>query len=463
MRKTVALIVSLLALVACPQAKLEPPKINHFTASPNSLPSGGGSVTLDWDVSGATAVSLDQGVGALSPTDKGTKAVNVSSNQTFTLSATNPSGTVTSQLSVTVAVSPSISLSPTSRAFVAGSPGGVFDANVQGSSGTVNWVLSGPGNLSSATGPSVIYTPPATVPSLTSVTLMVSVTGTTLSATATISLAPEVLTGGVLFYQSDGSGQLETLGAGGAFTPVKTFNAAELPANATHFGKPYDLYELFYSASDGSGALGSFDGAGNFRKLRSYAPGDLPTGQTHMLSLSDRLVFYAAGTSICGFYSSPNYDYTIQKTTRGFTPNYNIIVFAGTGVLFYRNDSIGAFGSFDANCKWTQVASYNSFSPNWSNIIQTAKGTFFYRKTDGVGAVVSFAANGGGVQTGTFYAGTLKKDWEQVIDTKSGVLFYKADGSGELGTIDANTYTVLKSYAAGELPANASLVTSVGN
>ena len=72
MRKAIALLVSFLALVACQQTPPGPPKVNHFTASPSSLPSGGGNVTLDWDVSGATTVTVDQGVGAITPADKGT-------------------------------------------------------------------------------------------------------------------------------------------------------------------------------------------------------------------------------------------------------------------------------------------------------------------------------------------------------------------------------------------------------
>ena len=48
--------------------------------------------------------------------------------------------------------------------------------------------------------------------------------------------------------------------------------------------------------------------------------------------------------------------------------------------------------------------------------------------------------------------------------THAGVLFYKSDGSGELGTFDAaKKYLKVKSYAPGELPAGAALVLPVGN
>jgi hypothetical protein len=435
------------------------PTINSFTATPESLLSAG-SVKLEWNVTGASSLSINQNVGTVTPNDNGSKTVNVSTTQTFTLTATNSTGSVTKDATVNVA--PSISISPSSRAFVAGTVGASFDAALQGSSDSITWVLSGPGTFSATTGPSVIYTPPATITTLTTATLTAS--AGTLSASATISIAPAVLTGGVLFYKSDGSGEVVTVSADGTIAPVKTLSAGDLPSGVTHFGKPYDLYELFYS-SDGSGALGSFDGAGTFRKLRSFAAGDLPAGQSHLLSLGDRLVFYKAGTTLCGSYGSTNYDFADPKTQTGFATDWNLIVRTiGNGVLFYRNDGIGAFGVFDTNCNWVYPKALAGFTQNWSHLVITPQGVLFYKQSNGVGALVSFAADGTPNQTGTYAGGELSKDWEQVISSNAGVLFYKSDGSGELGTFDAaKKYLKVKSYAAGELPTNAALVMPVGN
>ncbi|RIH87968.1 hypothetical protein [Calidithermus roseus] len=442
-----------------------PPLINSFAATPSSLPSGGGSVRLEWDVSGASSLSIS-GVGNVSPSDKGSKTLNVTASQTFTLTASNSAGSVSKDASVTVAPTPSININPTSRAFVAGDPGGSFDAIVSGSTATVNWTLEGPGSLSSSSGPSVIYTPPTSVTTMTTATLTAVLEGTGLSASATISIVPAVLTGGVLFYKGDGSGALGSLDSGGAYTPLKSYVAGELPARVTHFGKPYELYELFYSAADGSGALGSFDGAGSFRKLRGYAPGELPAGQNQMVSLSDRLVFYKAttGTTLCGSYGN-DYDFSNPVTQIGYSTDWDLIlrVNDANGVFFYKQPSgIGGYGTYDSSCKWTYVYSNYSFSTNWSHILRTPGGVLFYRKSDGIGALGTFAAGGSFTQTGTYISGQLAKGWEQVVNTSAGVLFYKSDGSGELGTFSGNTYTKVKAYAAGELPAGAALVAPVG-
>lgn len=460
-------VFGLIFLAACasgPEAST--PKINRFSATPASLPVGGGSVRLEWDVSGATALSIS-GLGSVTPTDKGSKALTLSATQTFTLTASNAAGSASQELSVTVAVAPSISISPTSRAFVAGNPGGSFDAVVTASSATVNWALNGPGALSSTTGPSVVYTPPASVSVLTTATLTASLEGTALSATATVSIAPAVLTGGVLFYKADGSGVVGSLGAAGAFTPVKPYAAGELPAGVTHFGKPYDLYELLYSSGDGSGALGTFDGTGTFRRLRIYAAGELPAGQDQLVSLGDRVVFYkaATGTTLCGSYGN-NYDFSTPVTQTGYSKDWNLMlrVNDANGVFFYEQSTgTGGYGTYDASCKWSFSYANSGFTANWNHILRTASGVLFYRSSDGIGAVVTYAANGIPTQTGTYPAGKLTAGWEKVVNTSAGVLFYKSDGSGELGTFSGNTYTLVKAYAAGELPASADQVAAVGN
>ncbi|MBI5530207.1 MAG: hypothetical protein HY918_01775 [Candidatus Doudnabacteria bacterium] len=77
------------------------PVINSFTSSASNV-SSGQAVTLNWSLSGggATAVSIDQGVGSvLSLTSK---IVSPSANVTYTLTATNSFGSVSKQVTVTV-------------------------------------------------------------------------------------------------------------------------------------------------------------------------------------------------------------------------------------------------------------------------------------------------------------------------------------------------------------------------
>ena len=76
------------------------PTIASFTATPASLPPGGGNVTLNWATTGATSVSIDNGLGVVTGTSK---VVNVGANTTFTLTATNTSGSPTKQTNVVVA------------------------------------------------------------------------------------------------------------------------------------------------------------------------------------------------------------------------------------------------------------------------------------------------------------------------------------------------------------------------
>lgn len=79
------------------------PTINSFTASPPNLPAGGGSVTLSWDVKDAKSLAIDNGVGAVTGTSK---TVSVTSNKTFTLTATNGGGSTTQTASISVAAGP---------------------------------------------------------------------------------------------------------------------------------------------------------------------------------------------------------------------------------------------------------------------------------------------------------------------------------------------------------------------
>jgi len=106
---------------------IAPPVVSAFTATPSTLPPDGGQVTLSWGTANAVTTTIDQGVGAVSPT--GTKVVSVSATQTFTLTATNDGGVSTAQALVTVLIAPSLTVTVTAPAGVTGSvtvagPGG---------------------------------------------------------------------------------------------------------------------------------------------------------------------------------------------------------------------------------------------------------------------------------------------------------------------------------------------------
>ena len=124
----VGAVTKQLALTVIEAAVTQKPVITKFTATPATLPVGGGNVNLDWDVQNATGLELD-GV-AVTPIAAGSKSVTVTSNKTFTLTAKTAGETVTQTVSVSVAgpdlTPPSIvSIDPPN-----GSSGVKSDANI---------------------------------------------------------------------------------------------------------------------------------------------------------------------------------------------------------------------------------------------------------------------------------------------------------------------------------------------
>ena len=75
------------------------PTISSFTANPASITEGGSS-TLSWAITGATAVSINQGIGTVALS--GSITVSPIATTTYTLTATNGAGTITDTVTVTV-------------------------------------------------------------------------------------------------------------------------------------------------------------------------------------------------------------------------------------------------------------------------------------------------------------------------------------------------------------------------
>jgi hypothetical protein len=87
-------------LVACPQPIPTTPQIGAFTASPNTLPPGGGKVRFEWNVGGADKVSIAPNIGIVTGSSL---EINVPSSTTYTLTATSAGGSDTKTATVTVA------------------------------------------------------------------------------------------------------------------------------------------------------------------------------------------------------------------------------------------------------------------------------------------------------------------------------------------------------------------------
>lgn len=79
------------------------PILSGFTASPASVAPGQSSV-LSWTVTGATGLTLDPGIGAVTGSSR---TVTPAATTTYTLTATNVAGSRTAQATVTVTTTPS--------------------------------------------------------------------------------------------------------------------------------------------------------------------------------------------------------------------------------------------------------------------------------------------------------------------------------------------------------------------
>lgn len=80
-----------------------PPVINYFVATPETI-SAGQSVTLSWDISGATAVTIDPAIDSTgsSSTESGIEQVAPTSTTSYTLTAANEAGSSSTAVTVTV-------------------------------------------------------------------------------------------------------------------------------------------------------------------------------------------------------------------------------------------------------------------------------------------------------------------------------------------------------------------------
>jgi hypothetical protein len=70
-----------------------------FSSSPTAINPGGPS-NLEWNVTGATSVSIDQGIGVVSAS--GIRVVSPATSTTYNLTATNAAGTIIRSAVVTL-------------------------------------------------------------------------------------------------------------------------------------------------------------------------------------------------------------------------------------------------------------------------------------------------------------------------------------------------------------------------
>jgi hypothetical protein len=116
-RRVVLFGAFLFVLLALPSFAASPPAIS-FSATPDDIAFGQTS-TLVWDTTNADSVTIDNGVG--SQPVSGSVTVQPSVTTTYTLTASGPGGTSSSQVTVTVTRRPIITFFANAQRIVAGS------------------------------------------------------------------------------------------------------------------------------------------------------------------------------------------------------------------------------------------------------------------------------------------------------------------------------------------------------
>ena len=101
------------------------PVILAFTATPPTLPDGGGQTMLTWNVVKGMTLSIDNGVGTVTGTSK---TVSVTATTVYTLTATNTDGMATATTAVVVGKNPSSDADGRYSAMVAPTNGETFIA-----------------------------------------------------------------------------------------------------------------------------------------------------------------------------------------------------------------------------------------------------------------------------------------------------------------------------------------------
>lgn len=193
MKKLVLLLVlAVLLLSGCNLVPLNitglVPVINSFNASPSSI-SFGDSSELKWTVTGATSVSIDQGIGAVAIS--GSRGVSPAATTIYTLTASNSAGSVTAttQVVVTGTSSPPTTGFPIVSSFIA-SPSIIS----LGSSTTLSWSVSNATSVSINQGVGTVGLSGSTIvspPSTTTYTLTASNASGSLTATALVQVSGE--------------------------------------------------------------------------------------------------------------------------------------------------------------------------------------------------------------------------------------------------------------------------------
>jgi hypothetical protein len=157
------------------------PAISTFVANPTSITSGQSS-TLSWSVANASSTSIDQDVGVVTGSSK---SVSPTQTTVYTLTATNPAGSVTATATVAVGQTPPPQQKPVITSFTA-SPSSITN----GSSTQLAWVVSGASSTSIDNGIGIVTSSPKTASPTQTTTYTITATNPagSVSTTTTVTV-----------------------------------------------------------------------------------------------------------------------------------------------------------------------------------------------------------------------------------------------------------------------------------
>jgi hypothetical protein len=229
------------------------PTISTFSASPTAI-TAGASTTLSWTTSGATSVSVSPGNFSSTSAD-GSVVISPKANTTYTLTATNSTGTMTATTAVTV-TQPSL---PTIASFSANPTGialgGISALSWNTSGATTVTITPGTFSSTSATGTTNVSPETTTTYVLTATNAAGSITATatvnvqaaTLPTISSFAANPPSITAG-------GSTQLiwSTTGATGIAITPGTFTSTLASGSTTVSPTTTTIYTLIATNAAGS-------------------------------------------------------------------------------------------------------------------------------------------------------------------------------------------------------------------
>lgn len=161
------------------------PTISAFTATPATI-TVGGSTLLAWTVANASSTSINNGIGNVSSTSL---VVSPTVTTTYTLSATNPGGTTTSN--VTVTVNPANTGAPVISSFTA-----TPSSAVAGSAVVLAWNVTNASTTSINNGVGTVSSTSITVNPLVTTTYTLTATNPNSSVTSNVTVTVTPVGGG---------------------------------------------------------------------------------------------------------------------------------------------------------------------------------------------------------------------------------------------------------------------------